>query len=61
MKNRQPISYLLPDMLAHTCNPITWEAETKGLTVQGQPGVHSKFQANLDYRNLLSKKKQAKQ
>jgi hypothetical protein len=43
-------------MLAHTCNPITREAETKGLTVQGQPGVHSKFQANLDYRNLLSKK-----
>jgi hypothetical protein len=26
----------------HTCNPSTWEAETGGFRVQGQPWLHSK-------------------
>lgn len=24
----------------HTCNPITWEVESRGLEVQGQPELH---------------------
>jgi hypothetical protein len=31
------------------CNPSTWEAETGGLRVWGQPGLHSQFQSNLCY------------
>jgi hypothetical protein len=26
--------------MANACNPSTWEAETGGLWVQGQPGLH---------------------
>lgn len=26
-------------MVVHTCNPSTWEAETEGPGVQGQPGL----------------------
>jgi hypothetical protein len=42
-----PISEL--DMVVHTCNPNTWEAEAEGLRVQGQPGLHSEFKACLGY------------
>lgn len=31
-----------PDILVHTYNPSTWEAEAKGSRVQGQPGLVSK-------------------
>ncbi|XP_013369544.1 PREDICTED: uncharacterized protein LOC106148472 isoform X1 [Chinchilla lanigera] len=33
-----------PDVVAHACNPSTWEAEARGsLQVQGQPGLQSGF------------------
>ena len=30
--------YLEPGVVAHTCNPSTWEAETGGSQAGGQPG-----------------------
>lgn len=33
----------------HTCNPNTWEAETGGSRVQGQPELYRKLQASLHY------------
>jgi hypothetical protein len=27
-------------MVAHTCNPNSWEANAKGSQVQGQPGLY---------------------
>jgi hypothetical protein len=46
-------------MLTHVYNLNTHEAETKGSRVQGQPGVHSKFQASLSYivKPYVKKKK----
>jgi hypothetical protein len=35
--------------LLHTCNPSIQKAEAEGLSVQGQPGLLSKVQANLGY------------
>jgi hypothetical protein len=29
----------MPDVVTYTCHPSTWEAETGGLQVQGQPEV----------------------
>jgi hypothetical protein len=29
-------------MVAHACNPSTWETETGGILFQGQPELHSK-------------------
>jgi hypothetical protein len=38
------------DMVAHTFNPRTWEAEAGGyLWVWGQPGLYSKFQDSQSY------------
>ena len=34
-------------MVAHTCNPSTWEAETGGSQVQGQPQQVSENLSNL--------------
>jgi hypothetical protein len=34
---------------AHTWSPSTQEAEAGGSEIQGQPGLHSKFKANLNY------------
>ena len=34
-------------MVAHTYNPSTWEAETGGLQVQGQPQQISEALTNL--------------
>jgi hypothetical protein len=30
-------------MVAHTCNPRTWEAEAEGLKIQGQSGLQSEI------------------
>lgn len=36
--------------MAHKFNPSTWQTEAdRHLWVQGQPGLHSKFQANQGY------------
>ena len=34
-------------MVAHACNPSTWEAETRELQVLGQPQQHSEALHNL--------------
>ena len=34
-------------MVAHTCNPSTWEAETGGSQVRGQPQLLSEALRNL--------------
>jgi hypothetical protein len=34
-------------MVAHTCHPSAREAEAEELQVQGHPGLHTEFQANL--------------
>jgi hypothetical protein len=34
-------NYWRPGLVAHTCTPSTLEAETGGLQVWGQPGLHS--------------------
>jgi hypothetical protein len=36
-------------MVVHTCNASTWEGEAGELCIQGQPGLHSKFQTSLGY------------
>jgi hypothetical protein len=36
-------------VVVHTCNPGTWEAEADGWSVQGQPGLHSEFEAKQGY------------
>jgi hypothetical protein len=50
-----------PGVVVHTCNPSSWEAEARGLRVQGQPGWHSEFKAkaSLNYipRSCCQKKK----
>jgi hypothetical protein len=38
-----------PSLVAHACNPSTWEAKAERLKVPGQPGLHSE--------TLLQKKK----
>jgi hypothetical protein len=35
--------------MVHACNPSTWEAETRGLQVPGQPGLYSQFKTSLSY------------
>jgi hypothetical protein len=35
-------------MVVHIYNPGTREAEVGGSRVQGQPGLHSEFKANLN-------------
>jgi hypothetical protein len=45
-------------MLIHTYNPSTWEAEAKGLQVQGQqPGLHSKICLKTKQNNPKTKKR----
>jgi hypothetical protein len=36
-------------MEVHSYNPSAWKAKTGGPWVWGQTGLHSKFQANLNY------------
>ena len=36
-----------PGMVAHACNPSTWEAETGGSQVRGQPQLLSEALRNL--------------
>jgi hypothetical protein len=43
-------------MTEYSCNPSTEEAEAWGLQVWGQPRLHSKFEANLGYRERPSQK-----
>jgi hypothetical protein len=38
-----------PGAMGHRCDPSTQEAETGGSRVWGQSGLHSDFQASLDY------------
>lgn len=51
-----------PDVVTHTYNPRTQEAEAEGLPgAQGQPDRHSKYQAGQGYTSkTLSPKKQNK-
>jgi hypothetical protein len=44
----------------HACDPSIQEDEAEASQVQGHPGLHSKFQPNLDYtvRPYLNKIKQ---
>jgi hypothetical protein len=35
--------------VVHICNLSTWEVETGGLRIQGQPVIHNKFQVSLGY------------
>jgi hypothetical protein len=35
--------------MIHAYNPSTQEAETRGLPVRGQSGIHRKFMASLGY------------
>jgi len=47
-------------VVAHSCNPNTWEAEA-GLGVWGCPYGHSEFKASLDgLHETLSQKKKLK-
>ena len=39
--------YFKLGMVAHTCNPSTWEAETGGSQVHGQPQLLSDALRNL--------------
>jgi inosine/xanthosine triphosphate pyrophosphatase family protein len=41
-------------VVAHTCNLSTWEAETIGLQIQVQPGLHSE---TLSQKKKKRKKK----
>jgi hypothetical protein len=36
-------------MLTHACNPSTQETEAGEFSVQGESGLHHKFQASLGY------------
>jgi hypothetical protein len=42
--------YMCMHIPPYTCNPSTCVAEAGRLVVQVQPGLYSKFQANLGYR-----------
>lgn len=44
----------------YTHNLNTWEVEARGSDIQGQPQLHSKFEASLGYM-IISQGKQAKQ
>jgi hypothetical protein len=46
-----------PGVLVNDCNSNTWEAEARGLQVQGQPGLQSK---SLYQRNKIIKRKEEK-
>ena len=42
-------------MVVHTCNPSIQEVEVKGLGVQDQPWLQSKFKASLGYVDYVTK------
>jgi hypothetical protein len=42
--------FLEAGMVEHSCNLRTWEAEAGGSQIQGQPELHSRFQATGDYK-----------
>jgi hypothetical protein len=46
-----------PGLLVYTCNSSTWEAETGGLQIQGQPGLHSESLSQKKKRKEKKKKK----
>jgi hypothetical protein len=35
-------------MVIYVCDSSTWEAETRGFLVQGQPGLHNESKAAWD-------------
>jgi hypothetical protein len=39
-------------VVVHTCNISTWDVETRGSGVQGQPQVYNKFEDYLAYMRL---------
>lgn len=41
--------------MAHDCNSRTWEAEARGLGVQGQLQSHTEFEVSLKYTVTLPK------
>jgi hypothetical protein len=40
---------MVAGVVAHTCNPSTWEAEAGRLQIWGQPELHSELEAILGY------------
>lgn len=55
-KKKQNVQYK-PGMVAHTCNPNSWEMEVGGLGVHGHPWLYIWFEISLGYINPLSQKK----
>ena len=50
LQNSWAVSYKtehMPGMVAHPCNPSTWEAETGGLQIGDQPQQLSEALCNL--------------
>jgi hypothetical protein len=47
-------------MVAHACDPNTWEAEAGESWVQGQPSLQKEFKASLSYMVRLCIKKKKK-
>jgi hypothetical protein len=45
-----------PGLLVYTCNSSTWEAETGGLQIQGQPGLHSESLSQKKKKERKEKK-----
>jgi hypothetical protein len=44
-------------MVPHTCNPKTWDAETEGGRIGGQPGLHSETLSQNNQKKGKKKKK----
>jgi hypothetical protein len=45
------------DVVVHTCNTSTWEAEAEGWQIQSQPGLCSKTVSKKLNKNQKSKQK----
>jgi hypothetical protein len=43
-----------PNVMGHTCIPSTWEAEARGLQVQGQPGLQEDPVSKTTKKKVLS-------
>lgn len=50
LKKFPAISELNLGLVAHACNPSTWDRQARESRVQGHPQLCSKFEASLDYR-----------
>jgi hypothetical protein len=46
-------------MVPHTCNPKTWDAETEGLRIGGQPGLNSETLSQNNQKKGKKKKKKS--